>query len=606
MSLSSISAITLEGQPQELSSFLRSGVMYLLWHSPINDTGLKRLRWKPHTGIDFTEVVPSLAFDFRNISAIYHPSSDQLVVVWDDGRSVVDSVNGSIYIARFNVLTGALISGPTVIYSGSSPKLSYRTTAGDLMVLYHLTPKSGGVYSHISSNGGVTWQSGEPIITNQVLKTTQIEVVPYDSGHVSIAQLGGDPRGLAEIGMLQRTRPICSIVKHPTVAGQFFIGEPSKFDNTTIIDNLRGGLVLSTDNSKLFHLDGLQQGTSDSVNSVALLTVTGTSVAVTASAGPASGANGDDLVSYSLVPALGALNVDLSGASYAVALDVSATHGYIAEYSDSSGVLGQLSVIDLSSGSTATVFTGVTAVRAVGVANFLGTPLIFVATTEGGLEKLRVYSQNALIPTLLLTTKLPARANSITIAVHPTNVSGARVLVSMVDRFNIYEYNSSSTPVMLVDSFQFSGGGQFFKSVVAASGSIVVAAGNAGALVMSSSGRIKAQLKVSGKVVSDWTANTSFTSGQFVKARDRHQSSRLRLYFRCTTTGVSGNSEPSWASSGTILDSGAQWTAQGTIDGVATDVALDETSKRIYIVGVAGGDLGTDGRLWILNAGGLF
>jgi hypothetical protein len=41
------------------------------------------------------------------------------------------------------------------------------------------------------------------------------------------------------------------------------------------------------------------------------------------------------------------------------------------------------------------------------------------------------------------------------------------------------------------------------------------------------------------------------------------------------------------------------------VDSVAVDVALDETAKRIYAVGNVGGDLGTDGRVWILNAAGL-
>ena len=40
-------------------------------------------------------------------------------------------------------------------------------------------------------------------------------------------------------------------------------------------------------------------------------------------------------------------------------------------------------------------------------------------------------------------------------------------------------------------------------------------------------------------------------------------------------------------------------------EGLAVDVALDEDAKRIYAVGNVGGDLGTDGRVWILNAAGL-
>lgn len=603
MSVSSITAITFDGLPQGLSSFLRAGVMYVLWHSPVNDTGLKRLHWKPHTGLDFTDIVPALNFNFQHVSAVYHPASDQLVVVWDDGQNETRVRNGNLYIARFNVLTGAILSGPSVLFQGSSPRLSYKTVAGSDMTLYFLMSKSEGIYGCLSRDGGLTWGSAEPILTNQVVGTKGFEVIPYDASHVAIAQLGSDPRKLSEIGMLQRTRPLASIVKHPSIANSFFIGEPSKFDNTTLTDNQRGGLVLATNNTKLYHLDGVQQGSSDTVGAVALVTVTGVAAAVTASAGPTG--NGDDVNEYSLVPAAGTLNVDLPGSSFAVSLAVSTTHAYVAEYADNSAVLGQFIVVDLSAGTTGTVLSAIAAVRAVGVANFLGTPLIFVATTESGVERLRVYQQNALTPTLLLNTKLPARVNSITVLVHPTNPSGARLLVSMVDRFNIYEYTTSSAPVTLVDTFFFSGGGQFFKSAVSTKGSIVVAAGDAGVVVFDYNGKIKAQLRVSGRIVSDWVANTAYTVGQVVKPRARHPFARNRYYFTCSSSGTTGNSEPAWATTGTMADGTAQWTPTAVVDGVVADVVLDESTNRIYAVGSVGGVLGTAGRLWILDARGL-
>jgi len=848
MTLSSISPITLEGQPQELSSFTRAGVLYVLWHTPISDIGLKRLHWKPHTGLDFTEVTPALGVNFTNVTAVLQPSTDQLVVIWDDGTAVAGSVDGNIVSARFNVLTGVLISGPTVLFPGSQAKVSYRTVPGNQLALYYVTVKSGGVYGRLSLDGGVTWQSGEPLITNQVLGTTKVEVVPYDSEHVSIAQLGSDPRNLSEIGMFQRTRPLSSIVKitpgevgHPldgdtlalwrldeagttwadatgnfpltqtgapasvvgrvgnarkfTTSGQYalgastqaardaindgeftvefwffcstadfagapstgilfglqgdtvsgiaqnalyqvqiaspsrqitqtsqsganvsqfgvsgmfapldtwshfawrsksdgagtfnwdvfmngvffgqrtlrvapgggsaaqfqiaaglnfgvaphatlddiriskvartdaeiltdatgrpfdlIVGEPSKFDNTTLIDNLRGGLVLATDNSKLYHLDGVQQGVSDTYGAVTRLSVVGTVVAEVATAGPTG--NGDDLNTYTLIPFASTPNVDLPGASFAVGLAVSSTHGYVAEYADNSAVLGQLIVVDLSSGSTATVFTGVTAVRAVATANFLSPVRILVATTESGVERLRVYHQLALTPPLIANTKLPARVNALTAIPHPTDATGLRLLVSMVDRFNIYDYISASVPLVLVDSYRFSGGGQFFKSVVAANGNIVVAAGNAGVLVLNPTGKVKAQIQVSGKPVAEWKPNTVYTLGALVKPRARHPFVRNRLYFKVTNvgagTGTSGTDEPSWLSAGIVYDpilpptagntNSLQWTSQGVMDGVVTDVALDEPAKRIFAVGVVGGDLGTDGRVWILGAGGL-
>lgn len=604
MALSSIAPITLEGQPQELTSFLRAGVMYVVWQSAINDVGLRRLHWKPHTGLDFTEVIPALAADFHNVTAVLSPGTDQLIVVWDDGAAQLGVADGHIYSARFNVLTGALLSGPTALFFGSKPRISYRVSAGEHFVLYYLTAKSGGIYGRLSTDGGVTWQSGMPLLTNQVLSTTKVEVVPYDSEHVSIAQLGGDPRGLAEIGMLQRTRPLSSIIKHPSMADRYFIGEPSRFDDVFLTDNQRGSLVLSTDNTLLYHLDGVPAGTADGIGAVALLVATGTALAVTASAGPTG--NSDDLNRYDLTPAATAFNIDLPGASAcAVALAVSSTHAYIAMYADNSSVVGQFVVVDLSSGATGTVFSGVTGVRAVSVANFLSPPLIFVASTESGAEHLRVYEQNALTPTLLLDTKIPARANSVTVSTHPTNPTSVRVLISMVDRFNIYDYTSPSVPVVLVDSHRFSGGGQFFKAQVAANGTIVAAAGNAGVLALSPSGKVRAQIRVSGKIVPEWVPTTAYSTNQLVKPRTRHQFARNRFYFRCSSGGTSGSGEPAWATTGTILDSGAQWVPVAVVDAIVTDVALDETTKRIYAVGSVGGALGTDGRVWLLSANGL-
>lgn len=603
MSLSSISPITLEGLPQDLSSFLRSGVMYVLWHSPINDTGLKRLHWKPHTGLDFTDIVPALNFNFKNVTALYHPGSDHLVVVWDDGLNETRVRNGNIYVARFNVLTGALLAGPTVVFQGSNPKLSYKTTAGDDMTLYFLTAKSEGIYGSLSFDGGITWDSAEPILTNQVVTTKNFEVIPYDASHVAIAQLGSDPRRMMEIGMLQRTRPLRSIVKHPTLANKFFVAEPSQYDGIFITDNQRGRLLLATDNSKLYNLDGTQQGTSDGIGAVALITVTGASPSVTASAGPIG--NSDDFTAYTLVPTTG-VSVDMPTAS-AVAVDavVSATYGYVALYADSSGSAGMLAVVNLGTNATSSPLTGITAVRAVGIANFLATPLIFAATTESSEERLRVYQENALTPTLLLNTKLPARVNSINVLVHPSSPTGVRLLVSMVDRFNIYEYTGAAAPVTLVDSFFFSGGGQFFTSAVSTGGSIVTAAGSAGVVILDYNGKIKAQLRVSGRVISAWSQSTAYTAGQMVVPRARHQFARNRFYFTCSSSGTSGSGEPAWALTGTMTDGSAQWTPTAVVDGVVSDVTIDESTKRIYAVGTTGGALGTNGRLWVLDAKGL-
>jgi len=603
MPVSPITGITQEDQPQELSSFLRAGVVYVFWATPV--LGLsRRIRWKPHSSADYTEVIPALLHLYRDVSCLYDPVSDHLVVVWGDGNAVDGLTDGSLYIARFNPVTAALVSGPTVLFQGSQARLCYQsTTQNSKMLLYYRTAKNRGVYGRRSEDGGLTWASAYPLITGQVSETAAIEVVPYDGAHISIAQAGSSTKTLREVGMLRRTRPLMSIVKHPTIVDKYFVGEASKFDNTTLTDNLRGGLVLATDNSKLYHLDGVAQGTSDGVGAVALITSTGTVLSVDASAGPTG--NGDDLNTYTLVPASVAINVDLPGSSFAVALAVSPSYAYVAEYADNSGVLGQLVAVDLVSGATGTVFTGVTGVRAVGVANFLTPKLIFVASTESGFERLRVYQENALTPTLLVNTKLTGRANAITVAIDSTNLLGALVYVSCVDRLNTYRYTNASTPVQLLDSVSLPGGGSFFQSKIAANGNVVVAAGNAGVLVLNAAGGIIAQIAVSGKPVLDWQPSRAYSLNALVKPRKVHQFARSRMYFRASTAGTSGTSEPSWQLTGTIIDLGAQWQPVEQVDGWAVGVALDEGNKRILAVGSAGGVLGTDGRVWVISAAGL-
>lgn len=574
----------------------------VLWHSPITPF-TKRLSWKPQDYGDYTEVIPNLGQPFRNIAALYDPVTDHMVVVWDDGTAVDNSTSGSLLSARFNPATGALLSGPSVLFPGSNPKLGYRTSAqSNDWMLYYRTAKNGGVYGRISLDGGQTWLSGYPLVTGRVSATRSLDAVSYTDAHATIAQVGAESRQLVEASLLARTRPLTSIVKHPTVANTFFVGEPSKLDNVTLTDNLRGSLVLSTDNTTLFHLDGVQQGTSDGVNAVAKIEAVGTVLSVLASAGPSG--NGDDFVSYSLAPVLD-VTTDLPGASVAVAMAVSATHGYVAQYADNSAVLGQLVVLNLSTRSTATVFSGVTGVRAVAVANFLTPALVFVASTESGVERLRVYQENALTPTLLLNTKLTSRANSLSVAPDPSNPTGALVYASLVDRLNVYRYVSNTAPVQLLDSLTLPGGGSFFESRVATNGNIVVAAGNAGVLVLSSDGKILAQTAVSGQNVNYWRPSTVYAAGALVRPREVHQFARSRYYFRTTAGGTSGAGEPAWASTGTMTDGTVTWTPVGLTDGVAVGLALDESSKRIYAVGSAGGVLGTDGRVWLISANGL-
>lgn len=605
MSVSSISGVTLEGQPNELASFIRSGVVHVVWHSP-NALGQKKLRWKPHTGLDFVETIGELTADFNNITALYYPSNDSVIVCWDDRLSQFGFTNSTIYTARFNYATGAVIAGPTSLGPGTRPQLMYKNNVpGDVFYMFSFLAKTDDVTMRISTNGGTTWGEAAPVLTNKVLKTTFVEAVAYDDTHVSVAQLGKDPRALAEFGLLKRTRPLNNILKHPTNANQFFIGEPSRITGVAQSDNLRGGMRLSTDNTKIYKLDGDAQGTSDSVGGIALVALSGTTPSVSASTGPNPGASRNRIVEYTLTPTA-SFTADLDSGLPVISMDVSSTYAYLAQNLESNATAGQLKVVQLSSLTTQSAFlTGISG-RAVSVANFLSPVHIFAATTESSVERLRVYTENGTTPTLLANYKLLLRANALFVMQHTANAAWAMVYASTAERLSIYEFRGTGVPLRLVNSIALTGGGIFYKLTAASNGNIIAAAGNAGVLVINPAGKTLAQLRTSGQVVREWTPSTSYSLNALVKTRATHQFSANRLYFKASTAGTSAAMEPPWASTGTISDGSAQWQPVGKMDGVVSDVVIDETLKRIYAVGVAGGDLGTDGRLWVLDAKGLF
>lgn len=602
MALSPISGITVEGTPRELASFVRAGVPYVLWSAPLAAMGKARLSWKPHGAANFTEVQGALLTAYRRISAILDPSTDQLLVVWDDGLAEDGFESGKMFGARFNVATGALVSGPTDLGEGSEPRLSYVTaTPDDRLLLYYRTAKNLGVYGRRSEDGGATWSSAYPLLTGKVSQTSRLKVIPYDGQHVSIAQVGVEARRLPEIGMFQRTRPLSNIVAHPTDATKLFVSEPSKSSDSITPDNIRGGLVVSVDQTRLYHLGGIAQGTTDAINAVARLTVSGTTLTVDASAGPVG--NGDNLVEYTLAPAV-QQDFELPGiTSDAVACDVSATHGYVALRHAGSNV-GELDVVDLSTASSSAFLTGIQSASAVAVANFLSPPLIFAGTTESGVHRLRVYAEDALTPTLFMNVKLPARPLGITVRAHPTEAGGVRLYVSMTDRIAVYDYFNSTHPILMVDTILLTNvvaGAEAQKMFVTANGTMLVPAGRGGVLVFSPDGRLAAQTFLSGKIVQPWTPSTAYAFDALVRPRDTHPFAAARYYFRASTAGTTGSGEPAWASTGTMSDGTAVWTPVALTDGVAASIAFNEQTKRLYVAGTAGGPNGTDGRVWILD-----
>jgi hypothetical protein len=606
MALSAIAGVTIEGAPVELGSFIRNGVVYVVWNSLIPAPSLRRLNWKPHNALDFTEVFTQAA-TFRNVTVIYDPVADDLLAIWDDGLGEDGVRNGTLYSARFNVLTGEYTVEPAPLFPGTNPRLGYLTrTIDQRFLLYYRTPRSYGVYGRVSDTGGAVWESAYPLITGKVSGTQAVEVVPYDDSRVSVAQLGVEARPLQELTTFKRTRPLSSILRHPSDATKLFVAEPSRLNDTTVTDYLRGRLTLSTDNSVLYHTDGVVAGTSDGINAVALLTLANDTLTVSASAGP--NGNGDDVAAYTLVPAFVSASEMPGSTGVLVDFDVSATYGYAALYADSSGTAGELVVVTLSTMTPTSALSGIGAVRAVSVANFLATPRVFVATFESSVNRLRVYDENGTSPTLLSNVPLPARVNGVLATAHPTNATAVRLIVSMVDRVGVYDYFGAGAPVILHDAVTPTMalyGAQSFKVVRTPSGKLVVPLGNGGVAVYDEELRLKAMTKVSGLVVNTWVPGTAYSINTLIRPRATHEFAPARYYFKATVGGTASNAEPRWTSSGNVSDGTVTWVAQGLTDGVVTDVAVDEGTKRVYAVGVAGGNMGTEGRVWVIDARGV-
>ena len=156
MTVSAITSVTAEGQPKELSSFLRSGVLYVVWRTPQGPALVPGDRFDgSHTSENFTEIIASKLIDpFNSLSTVYNPNLDSVVAVWDDGTGFPNIQNGNVYIAQFSVTTGAILNGPTLLCQGSNPTLCYRLQNTANLLLYYRTLKTGGVYGRISSDGG--------------------------------------------------------------------------------------------------------------------------------------------------------------------------------------------------------------------------------------------------------------------------------------------------------------------------------------------------------------------------------------------------------------------------------------------------------------------
>jgi hypothetical protein len=602
VSVSAISVVTEEGHASSVAGFARAGVVYVAWVTPTGVGNLHRIQWKPHTGANFSEVKSGFAAPFQNLSTVYIQPSDRVLVAWDVDSGTGD---GQVFTAQFDALTAALLSGPTAVAIGARPSLALRggVDGSDVLLTYGLRSK-GVPYTRYSGDGGSVWSDATPVLTNQVASLQDVEIVPFDDNHLSMVQLGKASRRLAELGSLSRTRPLVGIAAHPSLADRYFVVEPN--GSSDLSDLLRGGLSVKRDGSGVLTFDGGRVGVDDSVGSLALLGTSGLVPTVVASATYAGSPDGDDISTFSLVPAYTS-TTELDGAlGKLVSADVSTAFAYVAEYSDVANPTtgGTLVVLRLSDLVSASVLSGLKACRAVGVGiPPSGTPAIFVATSEGSLEKLRIYTENGLTPAPASTHALPARANAVRVEL--ASATSGTVSVSMVDRLNIYTFTSLSGPLSLRSSFLLPTGGQFFKTRLAANGNIVCAAGTAGVVVFRPTGRMISQLIPSTLPVSFWKPFTAFPLNSLMQPTSPGPFSAQRYYFKATTGGTTTGYHPTLALTGTIADGTVIWTPQATIDPVVTDVAVDQPRSRIYAVGLCGGAASTNGRVWTLNAAGL-
>jgi len=569
VTVSSISQVTQEGYAEYLSSFAKSGVLYLAWTT--QGSGVNRiLQWKPHTSGDFTEVAGATQAAFHDVATIYVPATDAVVALFDVGGT-------DLYVARFNATTGVTLSSPTRLGPGIKPSMLYRGgVSGSILEVVYGNARLPQVYLRESLDGGVTWSGERPVLSNYVRNTVDVAAVHFDDTHVSILQLGNDARPMLETGAYTRTRPVAGILKHPTLPSQFYVVEGSN-RGTRLADYVRGSVL----GGGLKYLDGDRYGADDGLGPISLFSGAGlTPSIVTAQvAGSALG--------------------DVVGTAQAADLALGPTYLYAALYSDAVADQGTLYVAPIAGGSSGTPLTGLAAVHAVSVSN----GALFVATLEGTQEKLRIYTENGLTPSLQATHKLPARANKLLAVMSSPSVG--YVYVSMVDRFNVYRVDGLTNPIRMVMTTIALSHGSFFEAKVLSTGNILVAMGDGGILALTPDGGVISETVLTGKMAPPWVAGKVYALNDIVAPTTGSPYAQYRKYFRCSVGGTSYVTEPPWAPSGNVVDNTVTWVEVGPVSAIITGIEVDETSGKIFAVGVVGGPTGTAGRIYCISAVGV-
>jgi hypothetical protein len=569
VTVSAISQVTQEGYAEYLSSFTKNGVMYLAW--TVQGSGVDRiLQWKPHTSGNFTQVSGATQSSFHDVATIYVPSSDAIVALFDVGGT-------DLYMARFNATTGETLTQPVRLGPGMKPTLLYRGgVPGPTLEVVYGNPRLPQIYLRESLDGGVTWSGERPVLSNYVRNTIDVAAVHFDDTHVSILQLGNDARPMLETGSYTRTRPVAGILKHPTLPDQFYVVEGSN-RGTRLSDYVRAALV----GSQLKYLDGDRYGSDDGLGPVSLFSGAGLAPTVVTAQVAAS--------------ALG----DVAGPAQAADMAFGPTYLYAALYSDAVANQGTLYVAPIAGGSSGTPITGLAAVHAVSVSN----GALFVATLEVAQEKLRIYAENGLTPTLQASHKMPARINKL-LAVMSTPTTGY-IYVSMVDRFSVYRVDGLTNPIRMVMTSPILSHGSFHQAKILSTGNILVAMGSGGVVALTPEGSVISETVLTGKMAPPWVASKVYTTNDIVAPTASSPYAQYRKYFRCTVGGTSNLTEPLWAPSGNVVDNTATWVEVGSVYAIITAIEVDETSGKIFAVGVVGGSNGTAGRVYIIKATGV-
>lgn len=608
MAVSPITLVSEEGIATSLSTFIRNGALYLAWTIPAGN--IYGIRWKKHTDGFFTEVVGAVGDAYKNISTAYDPESDAVVVAFSDAPEA------AIYVTRFDATTGAVLNGPTLAAHGRTPSLVYRgNTVGKSLELVYSSATRGGVYLVETLDGGVSWSGERPVLNNYVLNTRSLAVAAFDDEHLSILQIGTDARQLREITSYSRTRPVSGIVKHPTVPNQYFLSEPSWIDSTYLTNYFRGAIRVSPDGTNLYRSDGVRLGSSDGLNELVLMDVSKVLVQVGGSwtNGTADVGVGDNITEFDMTPCVPRRAVDCFGTGTGpviVDFDLSNSYIYVAGTKEVAPTTngGALDIIRRSDFARFQVVAPNSTMffHAVGVGippeESGGVPVIFVAVTDNGVEKLRIYTENSYTPVFVKDHKMPSYVNKLLVRMESD--SSGLVYVCHSDRLNVYRFDGLNAPIRLTMTIPVIGIGTFYQAVVASNGNVICAMGLGGVGVFSPTGALISQALASGIPAQPWSSKT-WALNDLVIPTEKNIFAPQRIYFRCTQAGTSGGMEPFWGPSGTIVDGSARWVAAGTTGATITGVVIDETRERIYAVGVLGGPTGTIGKFYVFDAPGL-